>query len=137
MLSIEESDNDVQNNGQQNRKHTRSDNGKVKQATASLDADIPRQSPKRNPQSRSQIYSPTNQDHDDPANYQETNDIFHILYFQVERVDVQALNITRAFVVPPRDNQVSNAHTRIWLLCVPARFGRGSQAGADRVRRHP
>jgi hypothetical protein len=49
MLSIEESDNDVQNNRQQNRKHTGSYNRKVKQTIASLDANIARQSSNGDP----------------------------------------------------------------------------------------
>jgi hypothetical protein len=60
--SIEESDNDVQNNGQQNRKQTGGHDGKVKKAIASLNANIARQAAKGNSQPRSQIYSPTDQD---------------------------------------------------------------------------
>jgi hypothetical protein len=83
-LSIEESDNDIQDNCQQNRQHTGSYNGKVKQATTSFEPDIARQPSKRNSQSSSEKHPPADQDQDDPANHQPTSNIFHIHKFQVE-----------------------------------------------------
>lgn len=69
MLPVEETDNNIQNNRQQNRQQTGSDDGKVKDAAASFEANIPRQPSKRNPQSRSQVHSPSDQDQHNSANH--------------------------------------------------------------------
>jgi hypothetical protein len=76
-LSIEKSDNDIQNNGQQYRKQARGHNGKVKQAAASLDADITGQSSKGDSQPGSEKDSPADQDQDHPTDNQPTSKIFH------------------------------------------------------------
>ena len=69
MLSIEESDNYIQNDCQQNRKHTGGHNGEVKQTTASFDADVTGQSTQGNSESGSKKHSPTDQDQHNPTNH--------------------------------------------------------------------
>jgi len=58
---IQKSDNDIQNDGQQDRKQTGSHDGKVKESVASLNSNIAGQSPEGNSQPRSQIDTTTDQ----------------------------------------------------------------------------
>jgi hypothetical protein len=69
LLSVEESNDYIQNDGEQNRKHTGGHDGKVKQPTTSFDPDVSGQSSKGDAESPGKPHSPADQDQYDPTNH--------------------------------------------------------------------
>ncbi len=75
----------------------------------SLDLNIPRQFPKWDADPGGEKYTPTDQDHDDPADYQYASEIFHNLSMVKGRISQNSLPLIAGTTIASADPPLNRA----------------------------